>query len=159
MDLENKHAQLKSELEMAPVRKATSSVDWIPRGPEKFAMERHRSPITKVAFHPVFSTLASSSEDNTIMIWDYETGEHERTLKGHTKAVQDICFDPKGNLLVSCSADLTIKIWDLQSDYKCVKTLYGHDHSVSAVLFLPSGDKVVSASRDKTIKIWEVSSG
>ncbi|RKP10356.1 WD40-repeat-containing domain protein [Thamnocephalis sphaerospora] len=159
MDLESKHTLLKAELEQAPVRKVTSSVDWIPRGPEKYALSSHRSPITRVAFHPVFSVLASASEDNTIKIWDYETGEFERTLKGHTKAVQDVNFDPKGNLLVSCSADLTIKLWDLQNDYKCVKTLYGHDHSVSATIFAPGGDKIISASRDKSIKIWEVASG
>jgi platelet-activating factor acetylhydrolase IB subunit alpha len=43
--------------------------------------------------------LASASEDTTIKIWDYESGEYERTLKGHTKAVQDITFDAKGNYL------------------------------------------------------------
>ena len=32
-------------------------------------------------------------------LWDYETGEFERTLKGHTNAVQDAAFDPKGHWL------------------------------------------------------------
>lgn len=32
-------------------------------------------------------------------IWDWETGEFERTLKGHTRAVHDVDFDPKGDLL------------------------------------------------------------
>jgi len=159
MDLENKMTQMQEELNNAPVRKAANSTDWIPRPPERYSLTGHRSPITRVVFHPVFSALASSSEDTTIKIWDYETGEFERTLKGHTKAVQDIAFDAKGNYLASCSADLTIKVWDLQNDYKCVKTLYGHDHSVSSVSFLPSGDIIISASRDKTIKLWELASG
>ncbi|CAB5364318.1 unnamed protein product [Rhizophagus irregularis] len=114
-------------------------------------------------------------QDTSIKIWDYETGDFERTLKGHTKSVQDIAFDPKGNFLVSCSADLTIKVWDLQNDYKCVKTLYGHDHSVSSVAFLPSGDIIILlpatkrlnfgkwhldiVSNDQTSRLWEVSSG
>ncbi|RUP47782.1 putative platelet-activating factor acetylhydrolase isoform 1B alpha subunit [Jimgerdemannia flammicorona] len=159
MELENKMSQMQEELNNAPVRKATNSVDWIPRPPEKYCLTGHRNPITRVAFHPVYQVLASASEDTTIKIWDYETGEFERTLKGHTKAVQDLAFDSKGNYLVSCSADLTIKVWDINNDYKCVKTLYGHDHSVSSVSFLPSGDIIVSASRDKTIKLWELSSG
>ena len=32
-------------------------------------------------------------------MWDYETGDFERTLKGHTDIVQDICFDHTGKLL------------------------------------------------------------
>jgi platelet-activating factor acetylhydrolase IB subunit alpha len=99
MDLESKLSQSQAELAAAPVRKVTSSVDWIPRGPEKHLLSGHRSPVTRVCFHPVFSVLATASEDTTIKIWDYETGEFERTLKGHTKAVQDIGFDPKGNFL------------------------------------------------------------
>ncbi|KAI7882363.1 putative platelet-activating factor acetylhydrolase ib alpha subunit [Lichtheimia hyalospora FSU 10163] len=159
MDLESKNTHLQEELNNAPVRKQSSSVDWIPRPPEKHDLTGHRSPVTRVAFHPVYQILASASEDTTIKIWDYETGDFECTLKGHTKAVQDLAFDPKGNYLVSCSADLTIKVWDVNNDYKCIKTLYGHDHSVSSVTFLPSGDKIVSASRDKTIKVWEFASG
>ncbi|CAO3608685.1 unnamed protein product [Cunninghamella blakesleeana] len=159
MELESKTAQMQEELNNAPVRKQTNSVDWIPRPPEQHSLTGHRNPITRVEFHPVYQVLASASEDTTIKIWDYESGDFECTLKGHTKAVQDLAFDPKGNYLVSCSADLTIKVWDVNNDYKCIKTLYGHDHSVSSVCFLPSGDKIVSASRDKTIKIWDVASG
>ncbi|KAI8391603.1 dynein regulator [Radiomyces spectabilis] len=159
MELETKTSQMQEELNNAPVRKQTSSVDWIPRPPERHSLTGHRNPITRVTFHPVYQILASASEDTTIKIWDYEAGDFERTLKGHTKAVQDLAFDPKGNFLVSCSADLTIKVWDVNNDYKCIKTLYGHDHSVSSVEFLPSGDKIVSASRDKTIKLWDFTSG
>ncbi|KAJ3114257.1 Platelet-activating factor acetylhydrolase IB subunit alpha [Phlyctochytrium bullatum] len=159
MDLETKVASMQEELSNAPLRKSASSVDWIPRPPEKFSLSGHRSPVTKVAFHPVFSLIASASEDATIKIWDYESGEFERTLKGHTKPVQDLAFDAKGNFLVSCSADLSIKLWDLSADYKCIRTLWGHDHSVSSVNFLPNGDFIASASRDKSIKIWEVATG
>jgi platelet-activating factor acetylhydrolase IB subunit alpha len=99
MELESKTSQMQEELNNAPVRKATSSVDWIPRPPERQTLTGHRNPITRVAFHPVYQILATASEDTTIKIWDYETGEFERTLKGHTKAVQDLAFDAKGNIL------------------------------------------------------------
>lgn len=45
------------------------------------------------------SLVLSSSEDATIKVWDYESGDFERTLKGHTDAVQDIAFDHTGKLL------------------------------------------------------------
>lgn len=53
----------------------------------------------QVIFHPMFSCLVTSSEDATIKVWDFETGEYERTLKGHTDSVQDIAFDAQGKVL------------------------------------------------------------
>lgn len=53
----------------------------------------------QVIFHPIFSLMVSASEDAVIKIWDFETGEYERSLKGHTNSVQDIAFDAQGKLL------------------------------------------------------------
>jgi WD40 repeat protein len=60
----------------------------------------------------------------TLQVWDYETGDFERTLKGHTDSVQDISFDHSGKLLASCSADMTIKLWDFQG-FECIRTMHG----------------------------------
>jgi WD40 repeat protein len=119
----------------------------------------HRAPVTRVIFHPMFSLFVSTSEDATIKVWDFETGEYERTLKGHSDAVQDVAFDASGKLLVSCSADMSIKLWDFHQSYECMRTMLGHDHNISSVAFMPGGDLIVSSSRDKTIKMWEVSTG
>uniref|UniRef100_A0A6M2DDV9 Lissencephaly-1 homolog n=1 Tax=Xenopsylla cheopis TaxID=163159 RepID=A0A6M2DDV9_XENCH len=160
MELEAKLAETEKEfIEGAPTRAKRSPSEWIPRSPESFSLVGHRATITKVIFHPVFSVMVSSSEDATLKVWDFETGEHERTLKGHTDSVQDMSFDQNGKMLASCSADMSIKLWDFQQTYECVKTLHGHDHNVSSVAFVPAGDYVISASRDKTIKMWEVATG
>ena len=52
-----------------------------------------------MVFHPVFSVFVSASEDATIKLWDFETGDFERTLKGHTDSVQDVTFDSNGKML------------------------------------------------------------
>lgn len=160
MELEAKLSEAEKEvLEGAPTKSKRSPGEWIPRPPEKFALSGHRASITRVLFHPIFSLMVSSSEDATIKIWDFETGEYERSLKGHTDSVQDIAFDAQGKMLASCSADLSIKLWDFQQSYDCIKTMHGHDHNVSSVAFVPAGDFVLSASRDKSIKMWEVATG
>lgn len=117
-----------------------------------------------MAFHPVFSVFASGSEDATVKVWDFETGEFERTLKGHTNAVQAVAFNSAGTLLASASADLSIKLWDFSTDgdYECLKTLRGHDHNVCGVVFAPptaGEDLLYSCSRDNTIKVWEIATG
>lgn len=158
-ELESKLAEAEKEyITGAPSREKRSPAEWIPRPPEKFELSGHRAPVTKVVFHPIFSLVISSSEDATVKVWDFETGDYERTLKGHTDSVQDIAFDKEGKLLVSCSADMAIKLWDFQT-YENIKTMHGHDHNVSSVCFLPTGDYIASSSRDKTIKMWEVSTG
>ena len=43
--------------------------------------------------------VVSASEDATIKVWDFETGDYERSLKGHTDSVQDIAFDHTGSFL------------------------------------------------------------
>ncbi|CAD6503718.1 BgTH12-03376 [Blumeria graminis f. sp. triticale] len=173
MELEVVNAGLQAELDsVTPVSLSRRNQDpskWLPRSPARHTLQSHRDPVTCVAFHPVFSSLASGSEDNTIKIWDWELGELERTVKGHTKAVLDLDFGgPKGGtLLASCSSDLTIKLWDPNDEYKNIRTLPGHDHSISAVRFIPSGASgmtsssnfLVSASRDKSLRIWDVSTG
>ena len=169
MELEARNQALQNELDNSTPtsRQNKDPVNWLPKSPARHTLQSHRNPITCVAFHPVFTSLASGSEDQTIKIWDWELGELERTIKGHTKAVLDVDFGgPRGNtLLASCSSDLTIKLWDPSDEYKNIRTLPGHDHSVSAVRFIPSGvagssgNLLVSASRDKTLRIWDVSTG
>jgi platelet-activating factor acetylhydrolase IB subunit alpha len=173
MDLESRNAGLQSELDSATPtslsRRNQDPITWLPRSPARHNLQGHREPVTCVAFHPIFSSLASGSEDYTIKIWDWELGELERTVKGHTRQVLDVDFGgPRGGtLLASCSSDLTIKLWDPNDEYKNIRTLPGHDHSVSAVRFVPSGaagspssgNLLVSASRDKTLRIWDVSTG
>lgn len=100
MDLESRNSQLQEELSSAPSKRpSASSPDWTPRAPARHTLSGHRSPITRVTFHPLFSVVVSASEDATLKVWDWETGDFERTVKGHTKAVQDVDFDSKGNFL------------------------------------------------------------
>lgn len=161
LNLEEKVKQLDREAAYGgtSIRDKRLPEEWIPRPPERYQLTGHRMPVTKVIFHPLFNLLASGSEDCTIKIWDFESGEFERSMKGHTDTVQDIAFNATGKLLASCSADMTIKIWDFIDTYECLKTLKGHEHNVSSVTFLPSGDFVLSASRDKLIKLWDVTNG
>ena len=42
---------------------------YLPKSPAKFSMTGHKSVVTSIAFHPQYTSLATSSEDGTIKIW------------------------------------------------------------------------------------------
>mmetsp|Transcript_6240 Transcript_6240/g.13619 ORF Transcript_6240/g.13619 Transcript_6240/m.13619 type:complete len:542 (+) Transcript_6240:154-1779(+) len=110
----------------------------LPRPPAQHSLQSHSSGITALALHPIYTLAASGSEDGTIKLWDHESGDYLRTLRGHTNVVTSVDFCPKGGgYLVSCSTDLSIKIWDVKDNFVCVRTLRGHDHTISCVRFVP----------------------
>lgn len=110
----------------------------LPRPPAQHSLQSHSSGITALALHPIYTLAASGSEDGTIKLWDHESGDYLRTLRGHTNVVTSVDFCPKGGgYLVSCSTDLSIKVWDVKDNFVCVRTLRGHDHTISCVRFVP----------------------
>lgn len=109
IDLEAKLNEAEKELlEGAPTKAKRTPTEWIPRQPERFKLSGHRATVNRVIFHPIFSLMVSASEDATIKIWDFESGEYERTLKGHTDSVQDIAFDAQGKYLGKLIKRITI---------------------------------------------------
>lgn len=130
----------------------------LPRPPARACLNGHRAAVSVVVIHPVFSLIASGSEDSTIRLWDCETNQYERTLKGHTGPITGLAFDTKGLLLASSSTDMSAKLWDMNS-FNCIRTLKGHDHTISAVQFYANNDQLITCSRDATIKFWEVNTG
>ena len=84
-----------------------------------------------MAFSPMGNLakiLASGSHDQTIKLWDINTGQTLRTLQGHTGWIWSVAFSPIGNqgglegILASSSQDGTIKVWDTSTG-ECLKTL------------------------------------
>ena len=68
-------------------------------------------PVLSVAWRPDGRQLASGSSDNTIIVWDAETGEPVRTLTGHSAAVVSVAWRPDGRQLASGSSDNTIIVY------------------------------------------------
>ncbi|KAG0701505.1 quinon protein alcohol dehydrogenase-like superfamily [Suillus ampliporus] len=98
----------------------------------------------------------SGSDDNTIRIWDLETGEaFGAPLRGHTGSVQSIAISSDGSHIVSGSYDQTIRVWDAETGEVLGSPLQGHTSSVMSVAISPDGNRIVSGSDDKTIRVWD----
>ena len=53
-------------------REKKDPAEWIPRAPERAELHGHRSPVTRVLFHPQYNLLVTASEDSQIKVSDLE---------------------------------------------------------------------------------------
>jgi WD40 repeat protein len=73
----------------------------------------HTAGVWAVAFDPVSKRFASGGVDQSVKVWDAETGEEVLTFEGHAESVRGVTFSPDGKRIVSCSQDGALKFWSL----------------------------------------------
>ena len=98
-----------------------------------------------VCFCPYGKQVASGSTDNSIKIWDTNTGKCDSTLSGHSNVVTSVAWNNDGSKLATGSWDKTVKIWSVGSagTFECESTLRG-DKQINCVAFSPDG-KILAA--------------
>jgi WD40 repeat protein len=73
--------------------------------------------VNAVAFAPDGHTLATTSDDQTVIWWDVSDRDRPRQLgqplTGHTNEVYGVAFAPDGRTLVTSSYDQTVILWEL----------------------------------------------
>lgn len=121
-------------------------------------LEGHDHRIFSLAFDPGSGTLASGSADNTVRLWDAQSGQLLRTLEGHTEEVGSLAFNPQSGTLASASDDGTVKLWEVHNGRE-VCTLEAHSGGVLSTVFDPQGEMLASGGRDSKVKVWHPQSG
>jgi WD40 repeat protein len=121
-------------------------------------LQGHSAQIFHTNFSPDGKQLATTSEDQTIRLWDAETGQELRTFSGHTGPTTGVIFNPEGTRLATGSFDGTAKIWDLETGQE-LYTLSGPSASVWGIAFSPDGKLIATGSNDLTLRLWDAMTG
>ncbi|CEP17221.1 hypothetical protein [Parasitella parasitica] len=115
---------------------------------------QHSAGISSLQFCEAQNILITGSYDKTAIVWNLETGEILRTLKGHARCIRTLQFDD--TKLVTGSMDNTLRIWNYHTG-QCIRTLEGHTDGVVHLNF--NCRILASGSADSTIKIWNFQTG
>jgi len=119
----------------------------------------HTDWIRTLAFDAKCQTLATGSHDQTIKLWDVQTGDLIKTIHAKSR-IYSLMFSADYDSLASAGDSQTIQIWDVRTG-KCQQTLEGHKSWIGAVAFGRDAthEVLASGSNDGEIRIWDIDSG
>lgn len=117
----------------------------------------HTAPVMSVAATNDGQIIASGSQDNTIKLWNIQTGENVSTLTGDGSAILSVNFSNDGIELASGTEFWRILEWNLQTG----ELYFPLEHSapIFAVQISPNNRNIASASADNTVRVWDRRTG
>jgi len=114
----------------------------------------HTSWVRSLVFSPDGTSLVSGSDDNTIKLWDMQTGGVVKTFWGHRGFVVSVSISADCTTIASGSDDQTIRLWDIQTG-ECHHII--QQYSVrSYVYFSPLDPKLLIFSSGGKSRQWDI---
>jgi WD40 repeat protein len=104
-------------------------------------------------FSPDGTMVISTSDNNSSIIWNAQTGKRIRTLSGHSDLVNFAAFSPDGKLIVSASTDHTAKIWDVKTGSE-IRSLE-HSGPVLNATFDSESTQLVTVLKGQPALVWD----
>lgn len=136
-----------------------------------FVEPGHEGEVLGLAMTPDGKRAASASSDNTVRIWETESGKATLRLQGpgpaeannvraghQASACFAVAFAPDAKTFASAWGNGTILLSSAETG-KEVYALKGHDAPASSVIFSADGKRLVSGGWDGRILVWDISTG
>lgn len=116
--------------------------------------------IHDVVFSPDGQMVATCSSDaeNSVRLWNTETGESRGQPMTHADWVFSAQFSANGQRLLTASADRQARIWDVATNTSLVATRE-HSDQVFGVTFFANDEQFLVCTRDGTLTAWDATLG
>jgi WD40 repeat protein len=88
------------------------------------ALGGHGGTIFRVLYHPKQPWVVTCSADQTVRVWNADSGALLKTLSGHTDWVYALALSPDGSRAASGSWNGEVRVWNL-ADGKLIVTFNG----------------------------------
>jgi WD40 repeat protein len=121
--------------------------------------------VNSVAFSPDGKVLASGGWDDTVRLWDVQTGKELRKIDAHKAMVGRVVFSADGRVLASRGAlDGTVRLWDPVTGTQLQKFVglsninpwrFNHD----TALAISPDSKTVAATARNVLVFYDVATG
>jgi WD40 repeat protein len=113
----------------------------------------HTGPVISLAITSDGRTLASSSNDRTIQLWDTVTTRHVATISKSAAAFVSLAVFSDGQAIATGNRDGMVNLWNLRDGTE-LSSLTGHGSAVSSLLIVENAAALASASLDKSVRLW-----
>ena len=114
----------------------------------------HDAVISSATFSPDGRTIATSSYDKTVRLWDIDSGDMIHTYKGHSNNVSDVVFSPDGKFVVSTSSDNEARLWNVPQD-NSRNVIRPNMGNLAMVTYSANGKFIAAVSVKGQAKVWD----
>ena len=129
-------------------------------GEDKAILMGHTTRVNSIAYSPDGETIAASGwhRDNTIRLWDTQTGQNIFTSRMQMPWDTFVIFSPDGTTYAAPAADNTVHLADGKTGKHKI-TLTGHSEQVSCAAYSPDSKTIATGSYDGTIRLSDATTG
>ena len=125
----------------------------------------HAYGVAGLAFSPNGRTLAGAGRDDTIRLWNPDTGTLRHILEGPSRSISgsdtSLAFSPDGRTLASARRSNTVHLWDT-AEGTLRRTLKVKEYSgpITSLAFSPDGRTLAIGTTGEggPVQLWDVTS-